>query len=406
MKIAYCGIPHTGGTYTVYRLLREGLTEQGIDLRWVGLVPPGYQLNNEFQLETNFGEFVQSIPDCSRQSAEDFIKHIETNYRGIIINVLANSIQTNAARYISNKIIKLQIVHSITPATYRAAKSINDYVHATVCPTPRIAKDLVHRMNLSSDKVFTIPHAVNLSTFKEVTSIFSKDLPLKLLYLGRIEENAKGIFWLPEIVRDAKNGINVSLTVVGDGQDLPKLKLKTSQMGLEQNIHFYGKVNHSEVPKLFAEHHIFVMTSRYEGFGYTLVEAMASGCVPVCSRISGVTDFIVSHGKDGFIFDVGNTKQAAIFISQLVNENIWQEFSDNAKIASQSRFDLKQQAKSYGDLIKDLSQNPPIITPPLPPDNWHLPPGLKPRFATYLPNSVKNILRVWRERLVAVNTTF
>ncbi|MEO1377137.1 MAG: glycosyltransferase family 4 protein, partial [Cyanobacteria bacterium J06635_10] len=332
-----------------------------------------------------------------------FIKHIEANYQGIIINVLANAIQTNAARYISNKIIKLQIVHNITPATYRAATAIYDYVHATICPTPRIANDLVDKMNLSSDKVFTIPHAVNLSGFKQLSSRRSKHQPLKLIYLGRIEENAKGILWLPEIVEECqKNGIHVSLTVVGDGPDLSKLKLKISQMGLEQNIHFYGRASYAEVPLLFAEHHVFVMSSRYEGFGYTLVEAMASGCVPVCSRISGVTDFIVSHGKDGFLFNVGNTKKAATFISQLVNENIWQEFSDNAKLTSQSRFGLKQQAKSYGDLIKDLSQNPPVVAPSLPIDNWQLPPGLKPRFATYLPDSVKNILRVWRENLVTL----
>ncbi len=403
LKIAYCGRPHTGGTYTVYRLLREGMTQENIDLRWVGLVPPGYQLSDEFEQEINFGEFVQSTPDSQSQSARDFIKHIEGNYEGIIINVLANAIQTNAARYISNRIIKLQIVHNITPATYCAATAIHDYVGATICPTPRIANDLVNKMNLSSDKVFTIPHAVNFNAFKQVSSIFSKDLPLKLLYLGRIEENAKGVLWLPDIVHECQQiGLKVSLTVVGDGPDLSKLKFKTSQMGLESTIYFYGKANYAQVPKIFANHHVFIMPSRYEGFGYTLVEAMSTGCVPVCSRISGVTDFIVSHGRDGFLFDVGNLKEAATLIRQLVNENTWQEFSDNAKLTSQSRFGLKQQAKSYRNLIKDLNQNPPIISPPLSLDNWHLPPGLKPRFATYLPKSVKNILRVWRERLVAV----
>ncbi|MEO1377857.1 MAG: hypothetical protein AAFW70_26980 [Cyanobacteria bacterium J06635_10] len=69
MKIAFCGIPipHTGGLKTVYRLLREGMTEEGIDLRWVGLVPPGYQLgppgyelSDEYKQQINFGEFVQS----------------------------------------------------------------------------------------------------------------------------------------------------------------------------------------------------------------------------------------------------------------------------------------------------------------------------------------------------------
>ncbi len=34
---AYMGIPHTGGTYSVFKNLREGLLPHGIELRWVGV---------------------------------------------------------------------------------------------------------------------------------------------------------------------------------------------------------------------------------------------------------------------------------------------------------------------------------------------------------------------------------
>jgi glycosyltransferase involved in cell wall biosynthesis len=401
-KLAYSGFPHTGGTHTVYQRLKEGLTPYDIELRWVGLVNSGFQLKDEFKNEEQFGDLLYLEPDDSKKSGIKFVKHIENNFNGVIINVLANPIQTNAARYIQNHILKLQLVHSITPATYRAARAIRDYVHATVGPSPRINNDLVNKMNFLPNQVHNIPHAVNLSLFTQVCSERSKDSPLKLIYLGRIEESSKGILWLPNILQECLNiGINVSLTVAGDGPDLSKLKLKIEQMGLEKYTSFYGRASSVDVPKLFADHHIFIMPSRYEGFCFSLIESMASGCVPVGSRISGVTDFIVSHGKNGFLFDIGNVKEAANFINQLRDKKLWQDFSHNARLTSQSRFSSKEQAQSYVSLIENLRQSPTKIAQPLSLDCWQFPSGLKPSISVYIPDNVKNILRFCQERLAA-----
>ena len=401
-KLAYCGYPHTGGTYTIYRNLRKQLIQHGIELRWVGLAPSGTQLSNEFKHEIYSGEFVNLELKSCKKSTINFVDHIENNYQGVIINVLADFIQTNSVRYIKNHVIKLQIVHSITPATYRAARVVRDYVCATVGPSLRITKDLIHQNNFSCDRVYNIPHAVNLNAFNLVYSTSLKESALKLLYVGRIEEDAKGILWLPEILQLClKMNINVSLTVAGEGPDLSKLELKINQMGLGQYTNFCGSVSYVDIPKLFADHHVFVMPSRYEGFGFSLIESMASGCVPVCSLISGVTDFIVSHGENGFLFNVGDIKAAAKFISQLNDDNIWQQFSRNARLVSQSRFSIEQQAQSYASLIKSLMQTPPEIAQPLSLDNWQMPSGLKPSFSVHIPNRIKNNLRVWRERLAS-----
>lgn len=401
-KLAYCGYPHTGGTHTVYQRLREGLAPHNIELRWVGLVNSDFELKDEFKNEEEFGDLLYLEPDSSQKSAIKFVRHIENKFDGVIFSVLADSIQINSARYIQNQILKLQLVHSITPATYRAARAIRDYVHATVGPSPRITNDLVNKMNFLPNQVHNIPHAVNLSLFNKVCSERSKDSPLKLIYIGRIEDSSKGILWLPDILQECLNrGINVSLTVAGDGPDLPKLKLKIEQMELGKHTNFYGRVSSLDVPDLFASHHIFVMPSRYEGFCFSLIEAMASGCVPVGSRVSGVTDFIVSHGENGFLFDIGNAKEAASFINQLRDKKLWQNLSYNARLVSQSRFSSKQQAQSYASLIENLRQAPPKIAQPLSLERWQFPAGLKPSVSVYIPNNVKNVLRLWQERLTA-----
>ena len=337
-RMAYCGIPHTGGTYTVYKMLRQGLTSYDTELRWVGIPKSGFTLPEAFKEEENYGELITK-ESSDHETGIKFIEHITKNYQGVIFNVLTDKISTNAARYIPNHILKLEIVHNITPATYRAAQAIKDNVHTTIAIAPRIKNDLITKFNFSETKIKMIPHAVNLEAFQKRSIARKPDEPLKLIYLGRIEENAKGVLWLPDIIQNClKIGVNASLTVVGDGKDLIQLKKKTSQMELDNYIHCLGGVAHANVPELFAQHHVFLMPSRYEGFGYTLVEAMASGCVPICSRISGVTDFIVSHGENGLLFKVGDVNQAAKFVSQLNDSEVWQRLSSNAIMISQSCF--------------------------------------------------------------------
>ena len=59
------------------------------------------------------------------------------------------------------------------------------------------------------------------------------------------------------------------------------------------------------------------MPSRFEGFGFSLIEAMAAGCVPIVSRIHGVTDWIVEDGKTGFVCGIDKPREFAERLIQL-----------------------------------------------------------------------------------------
>lgn len=396
-KMAYCGIPHIGGggLVTFYRMLRKGLKQYAIDLRWVGLAESDYPMTEEFKKQLDYGELLY-IDSSDQTTGKKFVEHITKNYQGVIFNVLANRIQMNAARYIPHSLLKLGIVHNITPATYRAAKAIQDHVHATIGVSSRIGHDLMETINFSPNKVLTIPHSVDLAAFQKVSATRKLNEPLKLVFLGRIEENAKGVLWLPEILKEClKIGLDVSLTIAGDGKDLTRLKQKISKMGLSYRIQCIGKVNHLDVPNLLVQHHVFLMTSRYEGFGYTLIEAMASGCVPVCSLIAGVTDSIILDGENGLLFKVGSVKEAVNSIHQLENIETWKNLSEKARKITHSRFSLENQAHSYANLISDLRENPPVIALCLPIEKWQFPPELQPGLSAYLPDAIKNRLRVW-----------
>jgi glycosyltransferase involved in cell wall biosynthesis len=397
-KLAYCGIPHTGGTHTVYQKLREGLIAHGIEVRWVSIKPSNFTLDSQFASELNNGELIPRL-DSDKETTANFVKHIEANYDGIIFNVLAGVLEANAARYISNKLVKLEVVHNITVGTYSFATAIKDYVHATIGVSPRIRDDLVKQKGFNSDKTLSIANAVNLEPFANLPPL-AHSLPLKLIYLGRVEEAAKGVLWLPEIMQQAiKHGVQCTLSVAGDGPELNALKAKTQKLGLNEQIIFLGQVDYAKVPTLLAQHHGFLMTSRFEGFGLSLAEAMLAGCVPIASQIKGVTDFIITEAKDGYLFPIGNYREAVRKIKLLEDKHHWELLSNNAKESIKSRFTMEIQAQKYADLIYRLRDNPSQIVPTIPLSQFDIPTAFKPGLRTYLPTPIKNVLRTVKEKL-------
>ena len=74
------------------------------------------------------------------------------------------------------------------------------------------------------------------------------------------------------------------------------------------NVNVNGKIPHKKVPIILAKHNVLVFPSRIEeAFGRVLVEAMASGCIPISSFIGGTKD-IIEEGKNGYFFEPGNSK--------------------------------------------------------------------------------------------------
>ena len=145
MKLAFLGVkPHTGGTWTVFKNLREGLKPHGIEFRWVvaGSWHSPVLRGSAWQESCGWGEVVASNITDEQAAAASLKKHLLQNYDGAIVNVLCDRLCTNLMRYMPIEFPRIMLVHNISIGTYVAARSIRDYVHATIGVSLRIKKDL------------------------------------------------------------------------------------------------------------------------------------------------------------------------------------------------------------------------------------------------------------------------
>ncbi len=111
---------------------------------------------------------------------------------------------------------------------------------------------------------------------------------------------------------------HVHFFLIGDGAELNALQKKVADKNLTSHIHFTGF--RKDVNELMPELNLFLMTSKTEGLGTTILDAFAAK-VPVVATNAGGIPEIVHHGKTGLIAPVGDAKQLAAHVLTLMNDN-------------------------------------------------------------------------------------
>jgi glycosyltransferase involved in cell wall biosynthesis len=89
------------------------------------------------------------------------------------------------------------------------------------------------------------------------------------------------------------------VVLAGDGPDAERVRALAGELGLAGRLLLLPDASGPDVIPAFD---LFLMTSRYEGFPYVLLEALAAGCAIVTTRVGGVAD-CVSDGVNGSVVD-------------------------------------------------------------------------------------------------------
>ncbi|MCK4910184.1 MAG: glycosyltransferase family 4 protein [Thermodesulfovibrionales bacterium] len=148
-----------------------------------------------------------------------------------------------------------------------------------------------------------------------------------ILYLGRLEIANKGLDTLIEAIRTMKErGRETRLVLAGRGRDEARLREMASGLPVE----FAGFVDEREKRRLMGSCLAFVLPSRFEGWGITVMEAAATGAPVVVSAIPELSYAV--DGGFGLPFRTGDAGELASVIGSLADEpGLRQRLSENAR---------------------------------------------------------------------------
>lgn len=100
---------------------------------------------------------------------------------------------------------------------------------------------------------------------------------------------------IDKLILAVKDLEGFKLKIIGDGNELNNLQKTASE-----NVEFLGRISHEKVLEEMQNADIFILPSVNETFGMVYLEAMASGCITVCTRNDGI-DGIIKDEENGFL---------------------------------------------------------------------------------------------------------
>lgn len=123
------------------------------------------------------------------------------------------------------------------------------------------------------------------------------------------------------------SGINAKLIIAGDGPLREELKDLSSTLNLNDNVVWLG--SQSNVQLIYSLMDVFILTSKTEGFGLVLLEAMANSLPIVASNIPTVQE--VLGANVGLTFESGNPKDLMEKLLKCTSTDIRETLSEQAK---------------------------------------------------------------------------
>ena len=218
---------------------------------------------------------------------------------------------------------------------------------------------------IQGDADIIIPHGVDLDRFQpsiDRAALWSKlGFPGKygIGIFGRVRHQ-KGVDVLIEAILPLLKDFP-DFTVIICGETTAKhknfecaLKAKIATAGMQERFLFLGKQPFSSLPELFQSMHLVTALSRNEGYGLTVLEAMASGTSVIASE-AGAWQDIVRPGLTGEIVPCGDIVATRNKLkSLLADTKKLEEMGRNGRKIAEESYSLKNEAYSLTHYFRKL----------------------------------------------------
>lgn len=264
--------------------------------------------------------FICHVPDGSKKIAELHVPR--THYRSLGNNAL---MRLFSKFWMSNLICEMKKLNRFVVLTDKERESWSEISNTTVIPNPLPFE----------------PKSTSSLTEKRVVCVarYSEEKGVDLLLQAWAIVEKQHPDW--------------QLAVYGEGDR------KIYEQQMEQlNIcrcSLNGRVD--DVEQVYRDSSVFVLSSRFEGFGMVIVEAMACGLPVVSFDCPWGPRSIIRDGEDGLLAENGNVNELARKLSLVMGDESLRTSLAQAAIKNVQRFNIKQIAARWRELFDEVMTN-------------------------------------------------
>ncbi|MBS1517276.1 MAG: glycosyltransferase family 4 protein [Bacteroidetes bacterium] len=153
----------------------------------------------------------------------------------------------------------------------------------------------------------------------------------------------------------ADKGIKFTYEIIGEGNELERLKFAVYQLGLEERIIFAGKKDHDEVKDKMQNTDIYIQPSYEEGFCVSVLEAQASGLMCIVSDAEGLRENVID-GETGWVVPGRNFRAFQEKICEVIEMKASdrKKISDNARARVEREFNIEDQNNKFREFFETM----------------------------------------------------
>lgn len=178
--------------------------------------------------------------------------------------------------------------------------------------------------SFSKDRAVCLTYAFDTKKYRRI-NVYTPNNHVRILFSGKCNYR-KGFDLLLDVIQELAKRIfttNWTFTICGDGDLLSKVQNLSESV--KKHINIIGFKELSEMPSIYCNHDIFLLPSRYDGWGMSVVEALAAGLV-VLSTFETGSAFHIGNRPALSLFHAEDTKKMVDALSYLIlnpNEIPW-----------------------------------------------------------------------------------
>ncbi len=348
-----------GGAERSALRLANGLSRRGEAVCLLLLKAEGPMLasvRSEIEVVDLKGSFLNLLGEL-RVRRPDFLLPVYTSMRALLGKVLLSAFTDvrNLKVILSQRnMFTMDRGPLQTRLRFMRCRLLYPWASACVCISNGVAEEMRALALLPPEKIRVVYNPVVtdelLSQMEEPLEHpwYQKERPPVILGVGRLGDQKDFTTLVEAFALLAHERPDARLMVLGEGGERAILENRVRELGLNERVSLPGYVaNPYPYMKRAA---LFVLTSRFEGFGNVVAEALACGCNVVSTDCKSGPAEILDHGKYGYLARVGDPQSVACAIRKALDAPLpGALLKDRAGFFSEARA-----VEGYCELMEEL----------------------------------------------------
>jgi glycosyltransferase involved in cell wall biosynthesis len=290
------------------------------------------------------------------------ILHVH-KYKGQILATLAVATSRNKSKIVrtihGQTFARFSIGHLISYLILSLEKILLKYRTDCIIAVSRSIKTLFQK-KYPKTRIYQLDNTVDLPldvarSSKEIRNEFN--IKKDTFWIGTTArlvpvKNLEMLIQTTKIMKEENGMINTKVSIFGDGHLKQSLQEKIDKYGLRDRLKLHG--HYDDILSVMNALDVFTLTSKQEGLPISLLEAMAMGTVPVCTRVGGMKE-VIKDRESGFLVELNNSMEFyKILLSLYQNKEKIKNIGNNASLRIKKKYSTEKTTTLLLSLYKTI----------------------------------------------------